>query len=1570
MSTSPTPQVQPAIIAGRYAIVRKLGAGSVGTVYLVFDQVERREVALKLLRTEALIARSAARIQEEFRAIAALEHPQIAKAHDFGYSERDGVPYYTREHVEGRPLPPGPPASQTPEEYLRPVLDLLDALEYVHDQGILHLDVHAGNLIVANDSSRGSVLIDFGLAPSPASLVGSARGASLLNLPPELIAGKEPRPATDLYLVGRLLLYRITGRTTREPNLPREIPGWGARRTLELERILHKALEADPDKRFGSAADLRAALSRAIGSTLARRGWLEPRRMLLGRESEVSDIDAALRCALEGSPATLWITGSSGMGKSSLLREARLRAQLRGLEAVTVEFPAESTPGLLRAIQRLGRKHRSLVAWLEFLAPRCGGTPRERAQRAAGAYFLERESPLALLLDNVHLADGESKLLIEALARECERRRASQTPGRGLALVLSQITNPGRHGSGGHVCELRGLPAVNARKLFQLFTRPLDPPSALVRSAVASARGSPFLLRQLASVVREAWRENRVFPTAEELAAPAAGPRGLIDWRRLPDEHRRVLTALALLRRPALLAELAAAAGISARVAARSLRRLDSLQCISHRGQGTSRRFRLDAAELAEELARGAPPTLARGIHERIVALISGRRRTAKHDLEDLALHLLALGRWQEGAARAVEAAHRLRAGGSRDRACYLLDRALSGTLEKRARLEVVELLSEILDELGDHQRGISIIAPIFQGSVTDLSRGERVRLGRRLGVHFHRAGLPAEALAVFESVRGTMDPSSDFEEVIRIESEVAELEIFRGNLPAAEEACRRGLAQVGAFKARTGFLGKMEVMLRASLGHLELRRFNFSRAKSELRRALTLSRKFGSAGDRAAILQNLGVALNESNDLPGARRRFEEAARLLKKAGDRQDLIKVSNNLALISAKLGDAEAADFHLDQAASLSRHFPVRRLECFTAYSRGLSRLLLGRCEEAFSSLEDAAARSHDLGDGTMEAFAAVFAGEAALFTGRYEKAQEFLKRAARLDRVGLPVLRRMVSSRLYLLWAVLGEVERARRSLVRFRAAPRSGVAYLEAWNDLFLALGQLAGGRAAAEVFERSLRVFHEFGIVSGERLCRLGLVFGAIAARDGAGLREQSRQIMNGGATPHRFLQVAEPLALAEASLAVGEIEAAGAQLSVASSAIVGSPFVEADWRLELLRARVAAKAGELAESRRHLHRALHCRNLLVQLIPGRCRETFLAHPRFQGLREAEGTLGSTAVRTPGRERRSRSRGLEGLLGQSPAMELLFQTLERLREQDLPVLILGETGTGKELVAQALHRNSPRREKPFQVVHCACLPNDLFESELFGHVAGAFTGAERDQVGILEAAAGGTVLLDDLHLLPPQSQAKLVGVVQSMSIRKLGSASATPIDVRFLATSSADLRLAVREGRFHEGLFFRLAGVVVQVPPLRDRSGDIGLLARHFVERHALRLDRPVPLLEEKAVACLEICQWPGNVRELESVLLRAMVLQSRPDRITAGDLESLLEPQEERSIPSGKPLLARGLDDWRQDLERSYLTELLLELRADIPAAAKRLGVRRSKLYDWCRRLGIDIRTLRRGL
>lgn len=445
MSTSPTPQLRVPVIAGRYAVRQKLGSGSTGTVYLAFDKLDRKPVALKVIRTERLLAGPVSSMQNEFRTIASLRHPCVATAFDFGYTDEGGIPFYTREYIDGDPLPPGPPSARDdPGKFLRPILDLLEALEYLHEQGILHLDVHSGNLIVAEDKARGSVLIDIGLKKSLDRRSFSVSSGTWSTLPPEMISREDVGEWSDLFLVGRLLYYRLTGRASGEPKLPREIPRWGTHLTLGLERIIVKALQPAPEQRFQTARDFRSALSEILGETRERSRPRDLVDMLLGRERELADIEKALERAGNGEPALLRIGGTSGVGKSRLLEEARIRAQLRGLITVEVRFSSEPEPppALVSSLRVLETRSETSVCWLDALAPQFGGSPQERAQRAAASYFLEAGNPLVLLLDDFDHADRDSRTLVHALVTQAVRRKQGRERGRGLALILSSSVCP------------------------------------------------------------------------------------------------------------------------------------------------------------------------------------------------------------------------------------------------------------------------------------------------------------------------------------------------------------------------------------------------------------------------------------------------------------------------------------------------------------------------------------------------------------------------------------------------------------------------------------------------------------------------------------------------------------------------------------------------------------------------------------------------------------------------------------------------------------------------------------------------------------------------------------------------------------------------------------------------------------------------------------------------------------------------------------------------------------------------------------------------------------------------
>jgi DNA-binding NtrC family response regulator len=288
--------------------------------------------------------------------------------------------------------------------------------------------------------------------------------------------------------------------------------------------------------------------------------------------------------------------------------------------------------------------------------------------------------------------------------------------------------------------------------------------------------------------------------------------------------------------------------------------------------------------------------------------------------------------------------------------------------------------------------------------------------------------------------------------------------------------------------------------------------------------------------------------------------------------------------------------------------------------------------------------------------------------------------------------------------------------------------------------------------------------------------------------------------------------------------------------------------------------------------------------------------------------------------------------------------------------------LIHGETGTGKELVARIIHEESPRKRGPFHVLDSATIPAGLLESELFGARAGAFTGIEEDRPGLLALAEGGTILVDEIAGATLEVQAKLLRVLSSGRARPLGAEEDRPVDVRFLVSTSRDLEVEVREGRFREDLYYRIRGIVVELPPLRDRPEDLEDLARSLTSDGR----SPPPALGRGVVESLRKREWPGNVRELANLLDRARL--ESPGVITLDAIETAGREPATTTIFPRNLLAGEGLEDLKDHLERDYVVHHFHRLRGNAKALAGFLHLSRRQLYRRCQKLGILLRALRR--
>ena len=307
-------------------------------------------------------------------------------------------------------------------------------------------------------------------------------------------------------------------------------------------------------------------------------------------------------------------------------------------------------------------------------------------------------------------------------------------------------------------------------------------------------------------------------------------------------------------------------------------------------------------------------------------------------------------------------------------------------------------------------------------------------------------------------------------------------------------------------------------------------------------------------------------------------------------------------------------------------------------------------------------------------------------------------------------------------------------------------------------------------------------------------------------------------------------------------------------------------------------------------------------------------------------------------------------------MIGRSPAIDALRSIIQRVADTDLAVLVLGENGTGKEVVAQSIHYGSRRRDKPFVAVNCAAIPENLAESELFGHEKGAFTDAREARTGKFELAAGGTLFLDEIGDLLPGSQAKLLRVLEEKVLVRVGGSQPIHVDVRIIAAANQDLSEMVRQRRFREDLYFRLNVVALELPPLRDRREDIMLLARHFLADFCARARRRVPDLSPGVQNRLESHLWPGNVRELRNVMERLAYLSSA-DPVEPEDLAFLLSPRAQPMTPSVQGSLAEATDRFQTE----YIDRAIRDSTGNMSEAASRLGLHRSNLYRKMRQLGM---------
>jgi transcriptional regulator with GAF, ATPase, and Fis domain/tetratricopeptide (TPR) repeat protein/tRNA A37 threonylcarbamoyladenosine biosynthesis protein TsaE len=1548
------------LLAGRYAHVAELGRGASGRVILVEDRVGGGTRAVKLVSAD-----DAERLRWELTLLASLSHPGLARVHELvTVREPVGPPFrlepgaaaLVEEHVEGESAAERVAALASDEERARFAVEVglavARALGAIHAAGLVHGDVKPSNVVVPADASAAR-LVDLGLARAPG--VSATVSGTPAFLAPEAWLG-ERSVGTDLYALGvtlhalchgRSALDTESSRATRAPALLRpaavDVP---AAVPLSLRRLIGDLLAPRPSERPASAREVAlrlAALAADVGLAVpealqvseqpsprerAARVALVP---LVGRSAELAELIARLR-----EPGVVVVLGPPGAGRSRLVREA-----VRARQDEAVERGAVVPTYVVAHDARIPRIRHDAIVHLE------GGRLDHQACVAA----------------------------VEAAA----------VVGVGLVVVVEPAE--GEHDDAVRVgpledAELRGL-------LAEVLS--IEPAPSLVAAARAVSGGLPGRLCRRIAEGLEAGLDPTRAATLAELGRHAR------EHADVP-EHARALAELLATAGGALDAEAAARVCPEAAEQARSLRAL-GLAYEQHgrivlRADVGAALARTMSEERRRELAERALEVPLDAVAEAHVRAARGEHDAAEHAFE-----------------RAMEAARRA---GEPERAAALGEAALRLFASPRLRVATADALRararerEALALLEGVEDAAALRAELHR--LLGQLEQARAQASSALGGD----GLGEVVLALVALTEGDADEAirrasslGDAAPLVdaRRWEVIARAELLRGRLDAAEDAVARALAQA----RRSGARG-VEARAVAVEGMLRAARGEVAEAAACHERAFALADAAGERHAAASFLVNVGLGRLERGEAGPAIEALREAARRLTELERRREATRALYNLGNAAALIGDDDLARSTIRRASTWAAELGDGAAQALAAVVEAELALRSGKLETAERTLEAAwRVAAPDVVRATVGARLALVRAVA----GRLEAAREALDEAEALSSGAEVSIARVrldlaadeseaaarAAERVLEETSSLGWESRLRAALVAAEAFERAGrgadsaVALARARALLDGAASTLsAPARArlrAVPAYRRAL------GAIPSGGLSADGGRWRALASH-GKRLVRETRL----GALHERLVDAAVELVDAERGFLVARGTDGG--LRVLCARAFGAPL-EGERPSESVvtrvldggRALVAVDAlhDERLDRAASVH-AMALRSVLGVPIPlrgGRAMALVvddrlrpgafdelatallvdlaelaggaiegaeaLQRERREGRRLLrERTRLSAQVESQERELRELRRSTDRpafaeLVAESEVMRRAVRMASRVAASEVPVLVRGESGTGKELVARGIHDASARREGPYVSENVSAIPDTLLESALFGHARGAFTGAERARRGLFEIADGGTLFLDEVGEMSEPMQAKLLRVLQDGELRPIGSERARKVDVRVVAATHRDLERMVEEGRFREDLFYRLAVVQIELPPLRERPEDVGPLVAAFLERHAegrrVRVDRG-------AMAALRAYAWPGNVRQLENEVRRALVLAE--DVIGIEHLSPLVRGDEARADIDELDLKAQI-----ESLERRLIRAALDRTEGNQTRAAELLGVSRFGLAKMMKRLAL---------
>ena len=1537
------------LLAGRYRVLEPLGSGGMATVFLVLDEPSRTRCVLKQLRADG--PELLAAFRSEFALLCRVSHPHLTRVLDFGSELVQGslIHYYTSEWVEGGTLAD---FGRSGQALLGPWLDAVDGLQALHAVGIRHGDFTPRNVLVRPDGS--GVLIDLGCARpfGKTDVVCGTQGF----VAPELLQRGHGDARSDLFSAGASLKQL-----------------WQSSTDAKMKRALTRLLAEDPADRPSDAREVLELFGRD-----ARRHAPAAAPRLLAREREIAAFEAWFEALRLGKPGqrVLSVVGAPGMGTTRLTRELLWRAQL---SVRVLRAQAHEAAPVTRLVAELAGGERGAGV---------------RALLAASRTLAALEQPLLLVVEDHDRLSDDQRDLLAALARvlEDDGRAALLVSGAGLLGA-----RPGAQLDVGplSLAALREWAAgrLSERALTELQRESGGRPADIERALANGKRATATI--DVARLDADSRRTLALLQALGERATPStwdlpfSSLEPLLEARAIERDGSHVRLAAGL---PALDAKERAQAHkkIAAAIATRNPDALEGRA----REAALVRHLTLagDHKEAAQRIAEFLPPW--------------------RREPEAVKPALEALARTAPDAETVLLAAELLVAAGAGRKALTAAARAtrLSSATEPRARLVAIDALLR----LGRGTRAERLAArglergpgPELEASLLDRLARARVQRGDYAGAEqCATRGLaldppgPIEAsleenLGIALGYLGRNDAEHHLQAALAAYGETASprarcrvlahraiLAFRAGRLDAAIADHARALG-IAEQHDQADLLG----LCLLNLGTAEQQAGQLGAALASYERGLLLARAVGRESTELTLLYNLANTYAEL----GA---FERAADALQRLEHRASAARLEHfapAIALVRSELELArqnpEAASAELDRAERLFSERKLTRELLEVGLRRIDVALARGDVEEAkkrHAALARQGEAAEDLALGVELAAARV-----ALAQGEAPRARELLERAAtKAQSSGMRLIEARLETELVRACELAGDgaaqsehSARARRlwdrlaidlpqalidvfwrhpersklgELTQMFAAPRLEPAREAETLGRLLSLNRrLNSSLSAPKVIEYALQA--AIDLTGAERGFLLG-PDAELVARAG----EEDNSEVPSRSIALRTIQREEPVLTTDAAIDARFAEQRSVHALrlksvlcvpiVAPRGTLGALYVDnrvqrgrfSEREKELLLAFADQVAIALSNARLHAELEQRSEELAEQkraverLSRGQAREI----QRLQ--KEVERTRQSLELRYD----------YSQIVGHSAALRSVLERLDRVTDSSVSVLIEGESGTGKELAARALHFNGPRKARSFVGINCAALPETLLESELFGHVRGAFTGADRDKIGLMQAADGGTLFLDELGEMPLSTQAKLLRVLQERELRPLGSTKTIPLDLRLVCATHKNLGAEVEAGRFREDLYYRVAVVSLRMPALRERIEDLPDLCRAILARIARETRAPARELEPGALQLLAGQRWPGNVRELENALTRASVLCSAP-RITPADLDLSAQKTTRRS---------GSRKDFERD-ERERILNTLMASRWNVSVVARTLGIPRNTLYRKLARYGLQ--------